>query len=513
MAVASHTKRQVLWSVLAYGVPALATLVITPRVVAGLGADRYGLLLLAMTTIGALALVDLGISAASVRELSVSRADPDCQRTRVVFSTTVALYAVVALLAGAAVLAGVPWLVDFVFAIGPHLREDASVAMHWAAAGLALNLLLAPWNAYLRAAEYNDAAARIGILAALVGYAGALWRGVLGDLSGALGWQVAASMLSLALSVWTVRVREPERVAWICPRWHVLRAMGRFALWQFASIASAAVGQHLARLVIARQLGPADLAWFAVPFSLAQRIQKVVESAARALFPRLARLAVDHADELAAVTYRQAQKTILAAGMAAAVPLAMGAQPLLTAWLGQEFAAHGSVPLAVVSLGYAMGCLGIGYVAALLAHGDSRSVFAAETANTLVNVVSLWPLMHWFGLDGVALSFLLGWLSLIVPHRAVARRLGPKAHAGLLRVAAGGLAIAAVGGLCGRLLANWLQAVGVIGPLAAIGLACALSMVAMLWTPGLFGCDADLQLALRAALLGRILRSSRAASP
>lgn len=45
----------------------------TPLFIGGLGVERYGLLLLTMTTVGMMAMHDLDLGAASIREMSPAR--------------------------------------------------------------------------------------------------------------------------------------------------------------------------------------------------------------------------------------------------------------------------------------------------------------------------------------------------------------------------------------------------------------------------------------------------------
>ncbi len=504
MALDSHIQRQVLWSIASYLFPAVATLVFTPLIVQGLGAERYGIFLLAMTTIGVLAIVDLGLAAAATRELSMARLHTESTHTRQAFWTAMGLYGVISVVGGAGTFTAVPWLVRDVLALAPALRADGEVALRWAALGLFVNLLSAPWMSYLRAAEMNDSQARIGIAATVVGSLGTLWRGLQGDLSGALAAQVTASALSLGCSIVVVRQREPDRVAWAAPSWAVFREMARFAAWQFAAMASATVGQHLARLIIARQLGPADLTWYSVPQSVAQRVQKLIESAARMLFPRIARLSATGDTADLAATYRRAQKTIVLMSIVACVPLAACAEPFLAAWMGPQFADRAHVCLTVLAVGYAIGCLGIGYVAALSGLGQMRAVFATETAITAVGVIGLWPLLAWRGIDGVALAALLGWAGLVVPHIVLSRRLGSVAHDGLFRLIAGALACTVPLALAARAALLAMPHGSVALPILAMGMASGLGLLAALWIPGLFGVDGDLASQLRAALTGRL---------
>jgi len=507
MPVKAATVRQIAWSLAAYLVPAVATLVMTPFVVRGLGTDRYGLFVLAMTTVGFLAVLDLGLTTAATREFSLARVAADPVVARQTLATTTVAYAVLAVTGGGVLWLAAPWLAVSAFALSDGLQGPAIEAFHIAAVGLFVNLLLPPYLAWQRAADQLDAQGRIGITATVIGTVGTWWSGVNGDLAGALWFQVASSVVTLAASVWSVHRREPERTAWVRPSIAVLRRLAGFAGFQLAGQVAGTIGQHIGRLLVARLLGPTELTWYSVPFTLLQRIQKLLEAATRLLFPRIAQLSVTNDAAAVADLYRRAQKVVVVVGFALCLPLGACGRSFLLAWLDPTFADHAALPMLIVAVGYAIGGAGVAYVSALLGLGRARDVLLVEVTITAIQAALLWPLGAWLGVDGIALAFLGGWSGLLLGEVFVRRRLGKAASAGLGRLILGTLAVTVPISLAARWLATWSVGFGVLGPLTVIGLASLASLAAVLGWPALFGTDADLALQLRAAVAQLLARA------
>ncbi len=114
----------------------------------------------------------------------------------------------------------------------------------------------------------------------------------------------------------TVRRLDPDRSRPTAPSFAVLKSLWRFASFQLLSRLSGAVGQEIGKFVLASRFGTKELAWFSVPFSLMQKVQRLLGTASAILFPRIARLSGAGDKEAISRTYRQAQKALIPIAMA-----------------------------------------------------------------------------------------------------------------------------------------------------------------------------------------------------
>ncbi len=506
---ASETRRQVVWSLLGFAFPAAASLFLTPWVIRGLGASRYGLFLLCMTTIGFLSVLELGLAAAAVHELSRARVDEDVPRARAVFSTLLVLFTGLASLGAGVILVGAPLAVERLFKIAPGEQAEALTCVRLAAIGLFFNLGMTPYMSFVRAAERFDLQSKVGIAVTVCATLGTFWRGSQGDLIGALAFNLAGSVATaLALAALTYRL-DRERTRWARPQVAVVRTLWQFASFQLLSRIAGTVGQEIGKFVLAGTLGTKQLAWFSTPFSLLQKIQRLLGTASAILFPRIARLSGSGDKAAVVTTYRQAQKALIPVALALSLPLGAAAKPFITAWIGPEFAAHAWQPMVIAAVAFGISGAGVGFVQALLGLGRSRAVFALETTHVVINTALLLPLTGALGVSGAALSYLCGWLALAVGQVAIRAELGPEASRGIGRVVLCTAVVALPVGAGIHVLAPHLVFLGVLGPLALCGVGTLVILGGLALWPGVFGEDVAVAEELRGApgrVLGRVRR-------
>ena len=491
------------WSVAGILVPTVFTLWITPRVVRGLGADSYGLVIMAMTTIGFLALLEMGVSAAAVRDMSRARTAEDPAEGRSIFATVLAFYSAVGAVGALGLYLVGPWLVGSVFRVPVGLEDQARGALALAAVGLFINLVTTPFNAFLRAAERFDVSSRILIVTGALGSLGALFFASRGDMLGVLRAQVAASVLAWWAMAWACRRIDPARIAPGRPSWAVLHSMGAYASWAFASQLFYAGSQYSGRIVIAAALGTTDLAYFSIPLTLAQRVQQLTGAASQFMFPRVVALGADQ--ESVVTLYRRSWKIMVAVGLSICLPMAAAASPLLGSWLGPAFQKASTMPLIILATFFGFAVMGHAINGTLLGLGDSRSHAILEGTHAVLHLGLALPLGKLMGLSGIALAFGLSYGVVAWGHHIVLRRVGSGASKGLLR----GLLMLPTatlpGVLVAGLLAPLLARFGVLGPLFAIGLGTCATWAFIFARPHWFlGDDADILRELLARIRQRL---------
>ncbi len=463
-----HTLLNIGWSVAAVLVPTILTLWITPQVVRGLGTERYGIVILAMTTIGFLALLELGVSAAAVRDMARARTTADPEEGRRIFATVLSFYTCVGGVAALSLHLVGPWLIGSVFKVPPGLESEARSALSLAAIGLFINLVSPPFNGYLRAAERFDITSRVSIVTGAIGSFGAWYFARHMDLLGVLQAQVGTSALGWAAMVWSARRIDPARIAFARPSWQVLQNMGSYASWAFASQIFYAISQYSGRLIIAAALGTSNLAYFSIPLTLVQRVQQVTGAASQFLFPRVVSLGND--DSAVATLYRRSWKITVAVGLSICLPLAAAGGPLLRAWLGVTFEEASSSSLVILAVFFGFALMQHAVNGTLLGVGDARAHALLEGGHSILHLGLAVPLGKLLGLPGVALAFGISYCVVAVGHWVIQRKLGPEANSGLARGLLMLPAAALPGTLLAWLIAPWLVRFGVLGPLTAVGL-------------------------------------------
>src|SRR5258706_12920148 len=117
--------RGALWNQLGQALPVLAALLLVPRLVHGLGVERFGILSLAWMLIGYFTLFDLGVSGALTRLVSERLSTHRREEIPALVWTSLALTTAMGAVGAVLIAALAPWLVGSVLHVPPALRAEA----------------------------------------------------------------------------------------------------------------------------------------------------------------------------------------------------------------------------------------------------------------------------------------------------------------------------------------------------------------------------------------------------
>ena len=415
--------RNVMWSSAERVLQTALTLVTSPLIVGWFGERTYGLLAIGLTTIGVLGFADLGLTAAATRELAVADGQRDDAAARGIFATVLSVYIVLAAAVALALGLAAPLLVDRVFSLPADQRADGLFVLRMAAFGLGLNLLVAPWQAVLRATQRFDRMTQVSILTTGYATAGLLIFAHAHNLRAAVVWQLGSTVLQWLAYAATARRLRP---GWLAlpgfeRRW--LGPLAAFAIYQLLTQFMGSLTMHADRLLVAAYLTTADVTYYQVTSGLAQKIHVLIAAGASFVFPRVGELlgAQQHAAILQ--LYRQGTRlSLLVAGLLAAPTIAV-AHLFLSVWMGQHFADAATRSLQYATLGWGLFCASVMPILTLLGLGRARAVTLVLSGISVLGV----SLAAWWipalGRDGAALSLVgsmgLSLVPLVVVHRMV----------------------------------------------------------------------------------------------
>ncbi len=442
--------RGVFWSQLGQGLPALAALVLVPRLVHGLGVERFGVLSLAWLLIGYFTLFDLGVSGALTRMVAERLAASRRAEVPPLVWTSLALTTGMGVLGGALLMALAPMLVGGVLRIPAALQPEA----------LHLTWLLAATLPVV-----TGTAALTGVLAAQQRF-GALnaVRVPLGILTYAAPVAVlpfSTSLVAAGLALVAVRITAGFVYLVVCLavtpglRAHLefQRALVRpilgFGSWMTVTAVLGPFMVYLDRFLIGALLSMAMVAYYTTPYDLVSRVALLSLPVVNVLFPAIA-ASFDTDRARAARLYDWGTRAAAALLFPFTLVLAVFAPEALRLWLGADFATHGAAVLRLLAVGVFLN--GVAQVALALVQSSGRPDLGARlhALELPAYLVTLWWLIHAQGIVGAAIA----WLARVVVDAAVLfvlahRRLGGgRAGAGALAASA----VAAIAMVAGCLL-------------------------------------------------------------
>jgi O-antigen/teichoic acid export membrane protein len=339
------------WSnLLGAAIPALVMLGTVPLVVGGLGEAGYGLYSLVTAIVGYFAVMDINVTAGSVKYIAEHRANHDKDKIAQTICFGLVTYAGIGLLGALGIFLGAAWLVGDVFAVPLLLREEARATLQLAALGFLLGQVQNYLNSVPQSLMRYDISGRVEMLfGALVPLAtvGVLMLGY--GLFEVILLRVAASSIH-CLVLWRAIRRLLPGLRWRWPGAAPRRALLRFSGWAFLSRFASLSYAHADKLMIGALVGVTGLAYFTVAATLANRVLGLSFRLSGVFFPAASALAAK--GELVRLdrVYVKATRYVVYLNASILVLLAVFAHQILGYWMNEAFARHGATILAVMAL-------------------------------------------------------------------------------------------------------------------------------------------------------------------
>ena len=330
-------------------IPALVALGTVPLVVKGLGNAGYGLYSLVTAIVGYFAVIDINVTAGSVKFIAEFNARKDSGKIGETVCFGIMVYALLGALGALGLFFGAHYLVTRVFSVPPALAAEAVATLKLAALGFLLSQLQSYLQSVPQSLMRYDISSRVEmlfgtvvpLLTVLV-----LMRGY--GLFEVILLRVAASAVH-CLILWRAIVRLLPGLALRWPSRPIRRALLGFSAWSFLSRFAALSYAYADKLIIGALAGVTALAWFTVAATLANRVLGLTYRLSEVFFP--AASALSASGELARLDrlYLKATRYVVFLNAAILALVAVFAHQILLYWMNPEFARNGAVVLAVMA--------------------------------------------------------------------------------------------------------------------------------------------------------------------
>ena len=389
-------------------IPTLVGVVTMSYVIRHLGPDRFGLLSLAWLVVGYFALLDFGIGPAATKFVAELLGKGELERLPSLVWTALLTQTGFGLAAGVLFAAASPVLADRLLKIPPQLRTEA----HWVFLILAFSLPIgfatSTFQGVLGASQRFDLVNAVSIPAAILYYL--IPAGVL-----VMGFGLRSIVLLLVVS----RVATLGGYFFLCLR--LYPALGNavtyhrslvgpllgFGGWVTVSGAVSPILVYVDRFFTGAILSVAAIGFYTPPFMIASKLGIFPAALTSALFPAFSTSTGRGDSEWIRTALVRSLKYLLLLVGAAAIALIFFARPVLTLWVGANFAREGAAVLQILAAGVLFNSLAL--VPYNLLQGIGRPDLTAKfhLLEVPLHLGLLWLLLTRFGLPGAALAFSL----------------------------------------------------------------------------------------------------------
>jgi O-antigen/teichoic acid export membrane protein len=382
--------------------PALATIATIPYIVAHLGDSAYGVLVLVTSIMGYFALIDINVTAGSVKFVAEHHARGDHQKVHQVITFGLWVYLAIGLIGMIGLWGGAQLMIEHLFKIPPELQPQAAGALRWAALGFLLGQLQTYLQSVPQSLQRYDISGRIeAVFGMLVPVLTVVLLAMGMGLVEVVILRVVASLFhGLSLVVAIKRLMPDFKLE--KPSSEVRHGVLSFSAFSFLSRLASLTYTHADKLLIGAMVSVQQVTYFAVASTVANRVLSLTARLSSVIFPVASALAASREMKQLESVYLQASRYMFFINGAAVVLLACFAEPILRLWMGAEFAKHGALIMAVVALSQFVDSLTNipSLVNDGLGHPRVSGLFAVTRA--LLGLALLYVGVAWLQADGAA---------------------------------------------------------------------------------------------------------------
>jgi len=325
-------------------------LVTVPVMVHGLGFASYGLYSVAFSVAALGSYLDLGLGWTTAKFVAEADAGGSPARVGTALAASALYQLSLGLVFATAVVVAAPWISAVVLHVPSPQVGAATAVLRLTAVSFVASSLLGVFVSTLRGLRRAAAATLIASVSTTISAAGAAAAAALG-----LGIVAAAAAQLLGVACGAVAG------AWACHTWlraadygrglwRQLRAMLGFSIWNYASRLIQMFVLQADKIAIASWGGPALVAFYAVPFNFAQRVNVLAGPAVSAIYPIAVVGRLDRESFMR--QYLSASRLIHVATAALAISVLVWGDRFLGAWVGPEMALRGTFFLRALTVGF-----------------------------------------------------------------------------------------------------------------------------------------------------------------
>lgn len=396
-------RRNTIYNLLGSILPLALSLVTIPIYIGLIGEARYGVLAIAWLLLGYFGLFDLGLGRATAQRIAVLHDAPAEERAQM-FWTALILNVGLGILGGLLIWPAAAYFFGNVFQIEEGLRPEVQAAVPWLILAVPMATLSGVLTGALQGRERFLELNLISVLGTILFQLLPLAVAVFWDVD--LGLLLPAALFARLVTLIILFVSCQRHIV-LGHRPSFMRGQAgrliRFGGWVTVTSFVGPLMVIFDRFIIGAILGAKAVAYYTVPFQLAERSTILSSSLVSALFPRFVAVSPVEEHRLASEGLRLLM--VVMTPLVAAGILFM--EPFLAWWIDQEFSDQSARAGQLLLLGFWVNNFAKIPCAQLQARGRPDLVAKCHLAEVLPYLGLLYLGMSLFGLVGTATVFSL----------------------------------------------------------------------------------------------------------
>jgi O-antigen/teichoic acid export membrane protein len=441
----------VVWNSVGIALPLVVGVIVMPKIVAGLGVERFGVLSVIWMMIGYFSVFDLGLGRTLTKLVADRLGTGDRHEIPRLVSTTLIIVTGSGVALGIATAASAGWIAHSVLHASATQTQDTANAIRWLAVSLPFVLVATALFGLLEAfqafALISAVRLPIGILTFIAPIAVLPYSRHLDVVTATLvAIRIATTVVLL---FFCYRIVPELRGRTFVFHSNLVRPLLTFGGWLTVSNVVSPVMTYFDRFLIAAVAGSAAVAYYTVPYDVLIRFLLFPSALQAVLFPAFVTLRHSDPVRFRSVFTKATEVTLLLMFPALLATLMFGNMGLRL-WMGPDFAAQSTQVAYILVLGVFINSMARIPFSLVQSAGHADWTAMTHLIELPIYILAVWWLLAAYGISGAACA----WTARVLIDTIVFYALGVKIEPNLRRESVTAIALVAI--LCASVIVlNW----------------------------------------------------------
>ena len=396
-----------LFNVGAWGLNITIILLTTPFIVRKLTEEGYGVFALLTGLVGYYSLLDLGLGQGVTKFVAEYKANGDIDGINQAINAAIWIQVIVGLIVSSLLALFASDILSLLH-VTPQYWADAKVSLYASAIGFFFTMVAGTLGSALMGLQRYDITSTVGgvtssvlnilIVVALYNGFGLRHAMYLTLLSGFVLFIIYFLFLRKYLLTWRLSVL-PDKLH--------LSSLFRYSSYMFISKSTSIFSNYIVRFVVAFFLGPISVTYYVVSSRLVNTISSLLYNGFIAIFPFASEVGTQKDPAKVQKLFLEASKIMAAFAFPLLLSTTFFAKPILSFWMGPEFAEKSWIVLSLLSLSGLVSSLSVVPNLLTMGLGYSRIIGVYSVISLLAYILLVPPLTKWGGVNGTAFGTIL----------------------------------------------------------------------------------------------------------
>lgn len=428
--------RNVIWNLFGQAAPLLVALVSIPKLIEGLGADRFGILTLAWMIIGYFSLFDFGLGRALTKLVAEKISVNATNEIPSLAWTGLSLMLVLGLVGTLILICLAPWFAHSALKIPQAIQEETRNSFYLLAMSIPIVVVTTGLRGLLEAAQRFGIVNLIRIPMGIFTFVGPLLvlpfsHSLVPITLVLVAMRVFALAAHLLMCLKTVPHLRSEFKVRRDLAWPMLSLGG----WMTVTNTIGPLMVYLDRFLIGAFISMAAVAYYVTPYEIVTKLWLIPGALVGVLFPAFAETLM-HDQDRAAKLYWRGVKYIFLSVFPLVLVTTTFAYEGLNLWISAEFATKGFRVLQWLAVGVLINSLAFVPFSLIQSAGRPDITAKLHLVELPVYLLLLWVLLQVYSIEGVAIAWTLRVAIDAIGLFYVAQKIVPSASAKIPQSAA-----------------------------------------------------------------------------